>query len=347
MEESTSEKRIITFDILRVIAAFAVIFLHISAQYFQSYLEDTWIIRNIYDASVRWCVPIFVMISGALFLNPSKNMNIRKLYYKNIFRIVVAFLFWSLIYAIYDAKDGIGLGFFVVKLFEGPFHLWFLKMIIGLYIATPILRVIVTSKKLEQYFICLAIITAYVIPFIFFFVEQVNSVALEIIEKAYNTFDLNIASGYAGYFILGHYLSTYRLSRNCKNTIYVISFLCFPIVIFLSYWFSHYSGMACSKFYEYLSPFTLFESTAIFIFVSDIKVTSKYRPILLLSSKLSFGIYLIHILVIRILSDYLGIDSGAFTPVLSIPLLSVAVFVISFSAIWLFNKLPYINKYCM
>ena len=44
------------------------------------------------------------MISGALFLRNSKKLDIKKLYSKNILRIVVVFLFWSLVYGILYGK---------------------------------------------------------------------------------------------------------------------------------------------------------------------------------------------------------------------------------------------------
>lgn len=58
-----------------------------------------WQVFNFYDSLVRFGVPVFVMISGALFLKPDKDIPVKKLYSKYIFRIVIAFVFWSFIYA--------------------------------------------------------------------------------------------------------------------------------------------------------------------------------------------------------------------------------------------------------
>lgn len=97
-------KRTIYFDYLRVIACFAVIVLHVSAGQWHDYTEPTfeWNVMNIYDSATRFCVPIFLMISGALFLNPEKKLSLRKLYTHNILRVITAFCFWSFIYACYD-----------------------------------------------------------------------------------------------------------------------------------------------------------------------------------------------------------------------------------------------------
>lgn len=59
------------FECLRVIATIAVIIVHVAAmKWYDGYARSlSWNIFNIYDSAVRWCVPIFLMISGALFLS--------------------------------------------------------------------------------------------------------------------------------------------------------------------------------------------------------------------------------------------------------------------------------------
>jgi len=69
--------RVIKYDVLRIVAAFAVVFLHCSSQRFYDTFPSTeWEVRNIYDSFVRWCVPIFVMVSGALFLDAKKKLGL-------------------------------------------------------------------------------------------------------------------------------------------------------------------------------------------------------------------------------------------------------------------------------
>ena len=60
---------------LRFLSVLAVVFLHCSAQIFISANKGgfDWWVSNIFDSSVRWSVPVFVMLSGALLL--SKNHN--------------------------------------------------------------------------------------------------------------------------------------------------------------------------------------------------------------------------------------------------------------------------------
>lgn len=89
-----SDNKIIAFDGLRILAAFAVVVLHTAAPLFlNSYSSSDWAVVNMYESLVRWSVPVFFMISGALFLNKGKEVNIGRLYGKNIFRILFAYFF--------------------------------------------------------------------------------------------------------------------------------------------------------------------------------------------------------------------------------------------------------------
>ncbi|MFZ4557738.1 MAG: acyltransferase family protein, partial [Pseudanabaena sp.] len=63
-------------DKARIFAVIAVIVLHVSAIVvvgIKDFNDPQWWFGNIYDSMVRWCVPVFVMISGALLLSETKN----------------------------------------------------------------------------------------------------------------------------------------------------------------------------------------------------------------------------------------------------------------------------------
>ena len=97
-----SDHRIEYLDYLRVIATMAVVLLHISIQGWGDVdvQSGPWMVYNVWNGLVRWCVPVFVMISGALFLNPKKKVSVYRLWTRNIPRILSAFLFWSVIFGV-------------------------------------------------------------------------------------------------------------------------------------------------------------------------------------------------------------------------------------------------------
>lgn len=61
-------------------------------------------------------------------------------------------------------------------------------------------------------------------------------------------------------------------------------------------------------------------------------------------AKISFGIYLVHVFFLMLLKNF-GITALSFAPVLSVPVLSAAVFLVSFAAAWLLSKVPLAGKY--
>ena len=78
-----SKNRIVYADLLRIIATFAVIVLHVSvSKWYESPIREyNWQMFNIYDSLVRWSVPVFVMISGMFFLNPNKEIDFKKVFF--------------------------------------------------------------------------------------------------------------------------------------------------------------------------------------------------------------------------------------------------------------------------
>lgn len=113
-----------------MLGVLAVITIHLCGRLYDA---DTysfeWNVFNFYDSIVRWAVLVYVMISGALFLG--RDVPLNKIYGKNILRIFTAFIFWVFVYAVceYLEKGNLTLKTFMAS----HFHLWFLRMIIGLY----------------------------------------------------------------------------------------------------------------------------------------------------------------------------------------------------------------------
>lgn len=330
------------FDFLRVFAAFAVMILHVSAENWLTadVYSLEWGIMNFYDSLVRWAVPVFVMISGALFL--SRDITLKKIVSKYIFRIFTAFLFWSFIYAFdYYAKHRNVMGaiaFFV----KGSYHLWFLFMITGLYLIIPFVKKIAESASLAKYFLLLAFISAFIIPelvqIISLFSEKYGLFA----ENVFNKFSLNFVTGFTSYFLLGYLLSKVYISHNAERLIYTAGIIGFILTILMSLCASRFKGEPFMGFYDYYNVNVLCEGIAVFVFFKA-KFNRSVKIIRLLS-QYSFGAYLVHVAVIMLLLR-LGLNSLTFNPIISIPVISVIVFVISFSISAVLNNIPVLKRY--
>ncbi len=349
------KQRVIYLDYLRIAATFCVVVLHISGQnwYTTSVNSFEWNVLNFYDSIVRWVVPIFVMISGALFLDNEKELSVNKLFSKNIFRITTALIFWSSFYALDEGIQGANFSSFFISLLEVNYHLWFLIMLIGLYITVPIFRKITESSQLTKYFLIVSLIFTFLIPNLLNLLSlleiSVAGKAFEAIQVSFSEMNFHLTLGYTSYFVLGYFLSKVDLNRKLRIVIYIFGIIGFITTILLTAGFSSKMQIAYGEFYSNFSLNVLLESISIFVFaryeLTKIFSLVKYKNVVLKTSKYSFGIFLVHALVIEIMIIILGINNLSFNPIFSIPVLSLAVFLVSYIISAILNRIPIINKY--
>lgn len=352
MKNSTikDNKRIIYIDLLRVISIFAVVILHVAASNWT--LIDVnlpqWQVLNLFDSAVRWCVPIFFMISGMFFLNPKKDIKIRDIYTKYIFRIIIALIITSMFYIIYLGileGEKINLQFLidaVKNVIQGKvnYHLWFLYIIIGLYIVTPVLRLFikVANKKEIEYFILIAVFFTVIIPFLISF-YPFNKLLV-----SFNKFNVNIMIQYSLYYVSGYYFANNTLNKKNICMIYLMAVGALIFTISGTYIRSVNKGFGDTTFYGYLTPNVMIMSFGVFIFFKDYISRVKFSDYTIkkikLLSNLSFIIYLVHDAV-RIAFEVIGISSLTINPILGVPILSVIIYFVSFLIAYLLSK---INK---
>ena len=337
------KNRIVLFDVLRIIAIFAVIWLHVSAGVWLEYAPTTkWCQVTVLLSLVRWSVPIFVMISGALFLDTNKKISIKKLYSKNILRIVIAYLFWSCAYAI---RPNFTINQFIGLVIQGPFHFWFLKMLLGLYILIPIIRKITSDRKTEEYLLILAFLTAFVFP-MYKILDIWNCELIWHFKYFIETVNIKMTLGFTGYFILGHYLYTYPIKKNIRTSVYILALISFFCVVMGTIHICNLLKCSNEILYENLNVFTLLESMAIFMFAKEHinKISLKHQNTITDLSNMSFGIYIVHVFIIKA-ADSNGINAYIFSPLLSIPIISLCVFIFSYLITKMISKIPYLNNY--
>ena len=340
-------KRIIYFDYLRVFATFAVIIVHVSAQnwYVTNVNTLEWQIFNIYDSIVRWAVPVFVMISGALFLE--KGYDLKKIYSKNILRMVTAFIFWGGVYAIVNGGSKMTI---LSNVLRGHYHMWFIPMIVGLYICIPIIHKIIESEEITKYFLGIAFSFSFLLPQIVQLVndfggERVKTIC-SIFNSTLNNMNLYLVLGYTGYFIGGFYLNRLDLSKRSRHIIYLLGIVGGLLTIVLDAYLAIRVQKPVENYYGYFCMNVLMESLAVFVWVKyNAPKCKKLDAIIDKLAQYSFGAYLVHVLVIEQLNSKLQLNTLSFNPIVSVPIIGIIVFIISvcFSAI--INQIPFLKKY--
>ena len=335
------EQRIHFLDYLRAVSIFFIIMIHVSAQnwYSSDIHSFAWQTLNFYDCISRWSVPAFVMMSGALFLN--KEITISQIYKKYIFRLVISFFIWSTFYCFWENKS-----FSLEKILNGKYHMWFIFMITGLYMLLPILQEIVRNKKMMSYFLLLAFIFTFCIPFVdkiihdFFKVPPIVSV----INKKIQVMDIKLVLGYTGYFVLGYFLNSVDLTKKKRIAIYSGGIMGFLLTILLQTALVLETQQHTQSYYGYLTLNVFLSTVAVFVCFRNLKVFSISNIIVQKLSKYSLGVYFVHVFILNLLKD-LGLNTLLFNPVLSVPLITMIIYCLSVCVIAVLHRIPILKKY--
>ena len=352
--EKTDRK--VYIDLLRILACFSVIMLHSASQHWYelSVTDFRWIVCNTYDALFRFGVPVFVMISGALFLNRSGGIDLRHLYRRNILRLVTAYWFWSFVYGLWDCRawfgaEGTVWRDYVMEFLLGRYHLWFIPMLVGIYVILPVLKTWTdhATKRQVEYFLVL------------FLILQIGISTLRIIriptmgEVVLQFINVEMVCSYAGYFILGYYLRKYPPVQKQCRILYLLGIVGGIAAALVSILVSVHRGEANAAAYDSFSLFTCLVSVALFLFfqeqIAHRDWSDRSRKWIGEMSLNSFGIYLAHILILEALQS-IGIDSmflfgKEVSGIWGIPCLALFCFLVGNMIITLLRRIPFAGKY--
>jgi surface polysaccharide O-acyltransferase-like enzyme len=345
MKEITKGNRNINLDLLRILACVMVITIHCCGTELWNTLScssNSWQAMHFYDFFSRSCVPIFFMISGALFLS-KKEIPIKQLYSKYILRIFLVYLIFEFLYAI-DSANSLNVSKILSAMLISKQHLWYLKSTILVYMSIPILKKISEDKRVLEYSLILFFCFNILLPTL----NEIGFISDSFLFQFIKSFNLSFFS-YTCYFLLGYYLYQVDIAKY-KNKYLLIIFILLCTVF--SYFSLRYclnmemflEGVKNTPFYAYFSISTFFEAICLFTIFKNLKIkcSAKLTKIIEWISSTTFGIYLIHIFV---LEKFLSITNFALTTysVVKMPLLIIIVFSISFLITSLFKII--INLY--
>lgn len=336
--------RDLSLDLLRILSAISVITIHVAGDYWSTVSIHSleWQTFNFYDSMARFSVPAFVMISGVLLLDSSYKLTVSDLFKKKVLRFILMFLIWSLFYTFVFTPPH-NLKELLVSCFSGATHLWFLKMIIGLYILIPILRKIVSDKQTARYFLIVYIVfSLFVYP-----LQGVNYFGI-IYEQFIDNGYMYMPLGFTGYFIAGYYLKRMvTFKKNARVCIYLLAIVGFIITVLGTGAISNAKGTATESLYDYLTPNVAMMTLGVFTFFNyrmpKIKFSDKMRRQIIKLSNYTLGVYLIHPFYVFILNRF-HINALSMNPIISVPFIVLIVFVLSLISAALLKKIPVVNK---
>ena len=320
------------YDRLKALACIAVVALHCFFGNFTSAVKlDLLMGRNL----MMWAVPIFVMVTGALLLNPDRTITPRKLS-RYTLRMVIALVVFTFAFSLFDwwisdqPFTGSVLTSAVKNIFYGTGwkHMWYLYLMIGVYLTLPVFRGFTRSASDKEliYAVVLFFVASSVIPSVYTFLE------------GQNPFYILTYTIYPLYLVLGYVLSKgiIKLRLGVSTILSVIGVGGIALLTYLGY--KQGSQHMLDLVANYSCPSIVIACVGIFgLFMNsrDMKIIDKVCHEI---SKCSFGVYLLHFAVIK----YIVVVIHPKRPI--IPLQILVSFAIPFLITWIYNFLVKVIK---
>ncbi len=370
-------QHIVWLDVVHFIAMFTVVCCHCTDP-FNFYpgtapnIGEIKLWGAIYGSVLRPCVPLFVMITGALLLPVRGDAS--TFYKKRIPRVFYPFLIWSVLYNLFPWITGllglnpqIILDFFpyageevmqqsfsvsLEYILMIPFnfsilavHMWYIYLLIGLYLYLPVFSAWVekASERAKLMFL-LAWGVTLLLPYYYQFVSNYLWGTC-----SWNSFGMLYAfAGFNGYLLLGHYLK--NLEWSLKKTLaigipmfavgYAVTFLGFRHITALP----EYTDEMLELFFTYCSLNVVMMTIPVFMLAKKVKVNSeRMKKALANLTVCGFGIYMIHyfftgpsVVLMRAINMPIG---------LQIPVAAILAFAVSWGLVWLIYRTGKVAKY--
>lgn len=325
-----NSQRVVWLDVVRLVAMFTVVCCHSTDPFnfcpdpSAPDLGEIKLWGAVYGALLRPCVPLFVMLTGALLL-PVSTTNTAAFYRKRIGRVFFPFVLWGLLYNLFPWFLGM-LGFAPDTLlnffpYSGddatqqslavsmkwiseiplnfspvPVHLWYIYLLIGLYLYMPIFSawVELASEKAKLWFLVAWGVTT-LLPYYFQYVSPYIWGSC-----SWNQFHaLYYFAGFNGYLLLGHYLRRHVAPLSRVVLFGLPSFAVGYAVTFFG--FRHVTALPeCTDemlelFFTYNSLNVVMMTIPVFMLISHVRIASPRITAMLANlTACGFGVYMVH-----------------------------------------------------
>lgn len=344
-------------DAMRVLGTVAVVVGHCCDMFFYNagwaaQRPGGWWAVNVADAAARFAVPLFIMLSGAVLLDPGRGQGARAFYRKRLARLGVPILFWT---PLFLALEVLWLGWKTPRgalesLLHGePYaHLHFVFRIFGLYAITPLLRLLVAAVTRRQLLMIAGV-----------------ALALGAVDSWIGAYTGDRASAvlrfvpFVGYFLAGWCLRDARLSSGgavAAAAVFLASVAALAGgtgLLVERYGLHPYPSMGM-VLYDFLSPVRIVMAISAWLLLATL--CRPGRALGFLSggrfaalSALTLGVYLLHPLLRELLMYKLGISLDTFLNrpwplALSLVALPAMILAPSVAAVWCISKIPYVRR---
>lgn len=305
-----TDSRVLYFDVLNVIACISVLFLHCNMMVHSWNPGRNWIVALAIETLFFFAVPIFFMLTGATLMRYRERYDTSTFFRKRMIRIVIPFLMWELIASLKancSIRNGCELSALnPLRFVEGILNntiestYWFFFPLFAIYLAIPIISLLKDQQKTLIYAATVAFILQYCMP-----------VIMRAIGDSWNM-DLMMPAlgGFLFYPVLGYLLSTLYIPKKYRIILYLSAILTLAVKFGYTWYFSSLVQSVDRTFFDYRTFTAALPAAALFVWFknADLGCLDKYQKSLIKISSCSFGIYLMHNLVLFGVLSVLAIE---------------------------------------
>lgn len=354
-------KRIVFLDYVRVFACFLVMVVHASENFYgaegstdmagpQSYLANEgdrlWV--AVYDGFSRMAVPLFMIVSAFLLAPMKAGLTSWQFYRQRCIRILPPFFIFMILYSTLpmlwgqiDAETSLkDVSRIFLNFPSQAGHLWFMYPLISLYLFIPVISPWLNkaTAKEELFFIGLFLLSTCM-PYL-------NRCFGEVWGQCFwNEYHiLWYFSGYLGYLVLAHYIHVHLTwNRSIRLVIGIASMLVGALLTIYSFYVQAIPGVTlvtpeieigwafCTINCVLLTAGTFLAFTCI--------GNSKSPRLITEMSKLSYGMYLMHIFWLGLWVTVFKHDL-ALPTVAAIPCIAVSTFICCYVTTKIISLIP-------
>lgn len=316
-------------DPIRAIATAAVVMQHVAHPAFHHPArasEFEWMFATVVVGLTKWAVPLFVMLSGALLLEPRPDQSMRAFYRRRLTRIGIPLLFWSAFYLLLKAAafrfDSRIETLPELALRGRPFyHMFFLFVIMGLYVFTPMLRRFAENSTHKEYWLAIWLALGV-------------AATAWILGEGPDT-GVTLFLPYLGYFLAGWWIRRGHVGPNEKRWSWALFLGATAFLIGASIWLDDPRGPATRYLHGYQSVPLILMSLPLFVIMMEPgrfgSANGVFARACAWLGPLTLGIYLIHPAVLKALA-VAGFQSAFDRTEVAVPTTFAVAFVVSTAA---------------
>ncbi|MDX2141268.1 MAG: acyltransferase family protein [Chloroflexota bacterium] len=349
VEQPRVKSRVMYVNAVRVYAMTIVVLIHVAAilaPHMATIASSDWWISNMFHGFSKGGPPIFTLVSGMLLLG-GKDQPLTDFFRKRFMKVLLPFIGWAFIYLLWRAHNGevFTLTSATQAILNGPayYHMWFIQMILGMYLATPILRVFVrnASQELLRYSIAIWVIAVSLVPLLNEFTDF--NIGIQFV----------VTTGFVGYFILGYALRNVTLTpRQMLPTLLMVvgSIL---LTEFLTYRLTADNDQMLNIFFLNNQGLNIIViAVGMFLFLKSLPYEAIFARLprleqaLQVAASCSLGVYFVHVLVMEVFgSGLLGFRLGPLTggALIGIPLTWLVTLAVSLAITWVLKQIPLVK----